>query len=41
MSMRKALLDRIAYFADHGCRVSDHALDYCFCVEASEGELLK
>ncbi len=37
--MRKALNDRIAYFADHGCRVSDHALDYCFCVEASEEEL--
>ncbi len=37
--MRKALNDRIAYFADHGCCVSDHALDYCFCVEASEEEL--
>ena len=37
--MRKALLDRIAYFADHGCTVSDHALDYAFCVEASEEEL--
>ena len=37
--MRRALRDRIAYFADHGCRVSDHALDYCFCVEAEEAEL--
>ncbi len=37
--MRKALNDRIAYFADRGCRVSDHALDYCFCVEASEEKL--
>ncbi len=37
--MRKALNDRIAYFADHGCRVSDHALDYCFCVDATEEEL--
>lgn len=37
--MRKALLERIAYFADHGCRVSDHALDYCFCVEATEDQL--
>lgn len=37
--MRKALMDRIAYFADHGCRVSDHALDYCFCVKAEEKEL--
>ena len=37
--MRKALLDRIDYFEKHGCRVSDHALDYCFCVEASEEQL--
>ena len=37
--MRKALSDRIRYFADHGCRVSDHALDYCFCVMATEEEL--
>ena len=37
--MRKALNDRIAYFADHGCCVSDHALDYCFCVEAEEHTL--
>ncbi|MBQ8813063.1 MAG: glucuronate isomerase [Lachnospiraceae bacterium] len=37
--MRRALVDRIQYFADHGCCVSDHALDYCFCVEASEEEL--
>ena len=37
--MRKALNDRIAYFADRGCCVSDHALDYCFCVEADEAAL--
>ena len=37
--MRQALNDRIAYFADHGCCVSDHALDYCFCVEADEKTL--
>jgi len=37
--MRKALNDRIAYFADHGCCVSDHALDYCFCIPAEEREL--
>ena len=37
--MRRALADRIAYFADHGCRVSDHGLDYCFCVEATEEAL--
>ena len=37
--MRKALGDRVAYFADHGCCVSDHGLDFCFCVEASEEQL--
>lgn len=37
--MRRALRDRIAYFADRGCCVSDHALDYCFCVQATEDEL--
>ena len=37
--MRKALINRIGYFNDHNCRVSDHALDYGFCVEASEEEL--
>ena len=37
--MRKALTDRIAYFADRGCRVADHALDYCFYVDADEEQL--
>lgn len=37
--MRHALLNRIAYFADCGCCVSDHALDYCFCQSATEQEL--
>ncbi len=37
--MRRALRERIAFFAEHGCRVSDHALDYCFCVEADEQRL--
>ena len=37
--MRRALVDRIAYFADRGCCVSDHGLDYCFCVMATEEEL--
>ena len=37
--MRRALADRIAYFADHGCRVADHGLDFCFCVEADEDTL--
>ena len=37
--MRRALRDRIEYFGSHRCRVSDHALDYCFCVEADEQTL--
>ncbi len=37
--MRRALADRIAYFADRGCRISDHGLDLCFYVEATEAEL--
>ena len=37
--MRRALLERIAFFAGQGCRVSDHALDFCFCQPASEAEL--
>ena len=37
--MRRALAERIAYFDDHGCRVSDHALDFCFYETATEAEL--
>lgn len=37
--MRRALTNRIAYFNHHRCRVADHALDYGFCVEASEAQL--
>ena len=37
--MRQALNDRIAYFDDHNCSVSDHDLDCCFYVEATEEEL--
>ena len=38
--MRRALNDRIAYFADRGCCVSDHDLgEGCFCVEADEATL--
>ena len=37
--MRRALADRIAYFNDRGCRVSDHGLDLCFYVEATEEQL--
>lgn len=37
--MRRALTDRIDYFHAHGCRVSDHALDYCFYVQATPEQL--
>jgi glucuronate isomerase len=37
--MRKALAERVAYFDAHGCRTSDHGLDYAFYVEASEENL--
>ena len=37
--LRKALAARIEYFAAHGCRVSDHALEYCIYREAEETEL--
>ena len=37
--MRQALLDRIAYFAARGCRISDHGLDYCFYERATDPEL--
>lgn len=37
--LRKALGERIAYFAAHGCRVSDHALVSCAYREAPEAEL--
>ncbi len=29
--MKKALAERIAYFDERGCSVSDHGLDSCFC----------
>ena len=35
----RALSERIAYFAEHGCRASDHGLDYCVYEEATESEL--
>lgn len=37
--MRRALRDRIEYFDAHRCCVSDHALDYCFCVKADETQM--
>ncbi len=35
----KALSARLDYFAAHGCKVSDHAIDLAFFVEASEATL--
>lgn len=35
----KALDIRIEYFAQHGCKVSDHAIDLAFFAHASEAEL--
>lgn len=37
--LRRALLERIDYFEQRGCNVSDHALDSLFCVHASEDEM--
>ena len=37
--LRKAISLRVAYFADHGCVLSDQALDPCLFKEASEDEL--
>lgn len=37
--MRRALVERIAFFHERNCRVSDHALDVCFFVPAGEAEL--
>ncbi len=37
--LRQALLDRIAFFHENGCRVSDHGLDKCICRTATEQEL--
>ncbi len=37
--LRQALLNRIAFFHENGCRVSDHGLDKCICRTATEAEL--
>ena len=37
--LRNAISMRIAYFADHGCVLSDHAFDPCVYEEATEVEL--
>lgn len=38
-ALRRALADRIEWFAAHGCRASDHGLDYCVYEEAASAEL--
>lgn len=38
-SLKAALTDRIVFFAENGCRASDHGLDYMAFREATEEEL--
>lgn len=38
-SLKKALMNRMDHFADHGCTVSDHGLDYVMYVPASDDEV--
>lgn len=38
-NLQTALTNRLDYFAAHGCKVSDHALDMVVFAEASEAEL--
>ncbi len=38
-SLRQALSERIDHFAAHGCRASDHGLDFMVYAEADEREL--
>ena len=38
-ALKAALIARIAYFADHGCRSADHGLDYAIYREASDAEV--
>lgn len=37
--LRAALSKRMDFFAEMGCKASDHALEYVFCREASEAEV--
>lgn len=37
--LKEALKKRLAYFAEHGCSVSDHALEYVMHVPASDEEI--
>lgn len=38
-SLKKALTNRMAYFASHGCSVSDHGLEYVMYAPASDEEV--
>ncbi len=38
-SLKTALRKRMEYFADHGCKASDHGLDYMFFRPATEDEI--
>lgn len=37
--LKKALQNRLDYFSDNGCRISDHALEYTIYAEATEEEI--
>jgi len=39
--LKKALIKRIEFFHDNGCRISDHALEYAIYQDADEKELEK
>ena len=39
IALKKALDARLDYFAENGCRVSDHALEYVMYVPADDAEL--
>ena len=38
-SVRKALLQRLDYFAQYGSRAADHALEYVFCRKVSDAQV--
>lgn len=37
--LKRAILKRMAYFDERGCKVSDHGIDYVVCVPAAEEEV--
>lgn len=40
-NLKKAVKERISYFASFGCRTADHGLDYCFYAPAEDNEIEK